>query len=194
MNKASYKCQSPYDDGGRMDLEATSRRLEAMIRDVPDFPQPGIIFKDITPILQSPQGLREAIDAMVEPFRDAGIDAIVGLESRGFVFGAPIAYNMGLGFVPVRKHGKLPADKIHIEYDLEYGSNIFEVHRDAITPGQRVLLVDDLLATGGTMRASIDLVEQLGGVVAGLAFMVELGFLNGRDRLQGYDLHALIRA
>lgn len=177
-----------------MDLEATSRRLEAMIRDVPDFPQPGIIFKDITPILQSPQGLREAIDAMVEPFRDAGIDAIVGLESRGFVFGAPIAYNMGLGFVPVRKHGKLPADKIHIEYDLEYGSNIFEVHRDAITAGQRVLLVDDLLATGGTMRASIDLVEQLGGVVAGLSFLVELGFLNGRDRLQGYDLHAVIQA
>lgn len=177
-----------------MDLEATSRRLDAMIRNVPDFPQPGIIFKDITPILQSPQGLHDAIDAMVAPFRDAGVDVVVGLESRGFVFGAPIAYNMGLGFVPVRKLGKLPADKIFIQYDLEYGSNTFEIHRDAITPGQRVLLVDDLLATGGTMRASIDLVEQLGAEVVGLTFLVELGFLHGRDRLQGYDLHAVIQA
>lgn len=177
-----------------MDLEVTSRRLTALIRDVPDFPQPGIMFKDITPILQSAQGLRDAIDAMVEPFRDAGVEAVVGLESRGFVFGAPIAYNMGLGFVPVRKPGKLPADKIFIEYDLEYGSNVFEIHRDAITPGQRVLIVDDLLATGGTMRASIDLVEQLGAEVVGLSFLVELGFLHGRDRLQGYNLHAVIRA
>ena len=174
-----------------MNLE-TTQRLETLIRDVPDFPKPGIVFKDITPILRDPQGLRDAIDAMAAPFRDMGVDVIVGLESRGFVFGAPMAYNMGLGFAPVRKHGKLPADKIHIEYDLEYGSNIFEMHRDAIAPGQRVLIVDDLLATGGTMRASIDLVEQLGGNVVGLSFLVELSFLNGREKLQGYNIHTII--
>lgn len=174
-----------------MTLE-TTERLETLIRDVPDFPKPGIVFKDITPILRDAQGLRDAIDAMAAPFSDAGVDVIVGLESRGFVFGAPMAYNMGLGFAPVRKHGKLPADRIHIEYDLEYGSNIFELHRDAIAPGQRVLIVDDLLATGGTMRASIDLVEQLGGNVVGLSFLVELSFLNGREKLHGYNIHTVI--
>lgn len=175
-----------------MNVETTSKRLETMIRDVPDFPQPGVLFKDITPILADPAGLREAIDAMAAPFRDKRVDVIVGLESRGFVFGAPMAYNMGLGFAPVRKFGKLPADKIYIEYDLEYGSNVFEMHRDAIAGGQRVLIVDDLLATGGTMRASIDLVEQLGGEVVGLSFLVELSFLNGRQKLQGYDIHTVI--
>jgi adenine phosphoribosyltransferase len=176
-----------------MDLQATSRHLEEMIRDVPDFPKPGILFKDITPILLDPQGLKEAVEALSAPFSNGQIDVVVGLESRGFVFGAPIAYNLGLGFAPVRKHGKLPADKIHIEYDLEYGSAIFELHRDAIAPGQRALLVDDLLATGGTMRAAIDLVEQLGGEVAGLAFLVELGFLNGREKLGGHNIHSVIR-
>lgn len=176
-----------------MSVEAVSRRLEALIRDVPDFPQPGILFKDITPILRDPRALREAIDAMAEPFANARVDVIVGLESRGFVFGAPMAYNMGLGFAPVRKLGKLPADKIYVEYDLEYGRNTFEMHRDAVEPGQRVLIVDDLLATGGTMRASIDLVERLGGKVIGLSFLVELGFLNGRDKLGGYDIHTVIR-
>jgi adenine phosphoribosyltransferase len=176
-----------------MDLTATSRHLEELIRDVPDFPKPGVLFKDITPILRDPQGLREAIEAMSAPFSSGQIDVVVGLESRGFVFGAPIACNLGLGFAPVRKHGKLPADKIHIEYDLEYGSAIFEIHRDAIAPGQRVLLVDDLLATGGTMRAAIDLVEQLGGEIAGLSFLVELGFLNGREKLRGHNIHSVIR-
>jgi len=176
-----------------MDVEAASRRLEALIRDVPDFPQPGVLFKDITPILRNPRALREAVDAMSTPFLDADIDVIVGLESRGFVFGAPMAYNMGLGFAPVRKLGKLPADKIYVEYELEYGSNTFEMHRDAVEPGQRVLIVDDLLATGGTMRASIDLVERLGGQVVGLSFLVELGFLHGRDKLKGYDIHSIIR-
>lgn len=175
-----------------MNVETTRQRLETLIRDVPDFPQPGIIFKDITPILQDPQGLREAVDAMAEPFRGRDIDVIVGLESRGFIFGAPIAYSMGLGLALVRKQAKLPADKIHIEYDLEYGSNVFEIHRDAIQPGQRVMIVDDLLATGGTMRASIDLVERLGGEVAGLTFLVELSFLNGRQKLQNYDIHSVI--
>jgi len=177
-----------------MVTEETTRRLTAMIRDVPDFPQPGILFKDIAPILQNPDGLREAIDAMAAPFRDAEIDVIVGLESRGFLFGAPIAYNMGLGFVIVRKPGKLPAEKLSIEYELEYGSNVLEIHRDAITPGQRCLVVDDLLATGGTARAAVSLVEQLGGKVAGLSFLIELGFLHGRDQLQGHDIHTVISA
>ena len=176
-----------------MTLETTSRWLTTLIRDVPDFPQPGIVFKDITPILRDPRGLREAVDAMAAPFRDKGVDVIVGLESRGFILGAPIAYSMGLGFALVRKHGKLPADKIFIAYELEYGSNVFEIHRDAVAPGQRVLIVDDLLATGGTMRASIDLVERLGGVVVGLSFLLELDFLKGRDKLQGYDIHTVIR-
>ncbi len=177
-----------------MVTEETSRRLTAMIRDVPDFPQPGILFKDIAPILQNRDGLREAIDAVAAPFRDARIDVIVGLESRGFLFGAPIAYNMGLGFVIVRKPGKLPAEKLSIEYQLEYGSNVLEIHRDAITPGQRCLIVDDLLATGGTARAAVSLVEQLGGTVAGLSFLIELGFLHGRDQLRGYDIHTVIAA
>ena len=177
-----------------MSLEIVSRRLEGMIRDVPDFPQPGIIFKDITPILEDGPALREAVDAMWAPFRDKGIDRIVGLESRGFIFGAPMAYSAGLGLALVRKLGKLPADKLRVEYQLEYGSSSFEIHRDAVAPGQRVLIVDDLLATGGTMRASIDLVERLGGEVVGLSFLVELGFLHGRDRLQGYDIHCVITA
>ncbi len=177
-----------------MVTEETTRRLTAMIRDVPDFPQPGILFKDIAPILQNPDGLREAIDAMAAPFRDAEIDVIVGLESRGFLFGAPIAYNMGLGFVIVRKPGKLPAEKLSIEYELEYGSNVLEIHRDAITPGQRCLVVDDLLATGGTARAAVSLVEQLGGKVIGLSFLIELGFLHGRDQLQGHDIHTVVSA
>ncbi len=175
-----------------MDVEATSRRLDAMIRNIPDFPQPGVMFKDITPILQDPQGLRDAIDAMIEPFRDKRIDLIVGLESRGFLFGAPMAYVMGLGFVVIRKSGKLPGEKIHVTYDLEYGTDTLEIHSDAIKPGQRVLMVDDLLATGGTMCASIELVKRLGGEIAGVSFLIELDFLKGRDRLRDYDAHTLI--
>lgn len=175
-------------------MEATSEFLESLIRDVPDFPQPGIVFKDITPILQDANGLRAAIDSMAAPYEASKIDLIVGLESRGFIFGAPIAYKLGLGFVLVRKHAKLPAETITVQYDLEYGKNVFEIHRDAIEPGQRVVIVDDLLATGGTVRASINLVEQLGGQIAGLCFLIELGFLNGRERLKGYDIHTVIRA
>jgi adenine phosphoribosyltransferase len=166
--------------------------LRARIRDVPDFPIPGILFKDITPLLQDPASFRQAIDLMGELFDPAGYDVIVGMESRGFVFGAAVAYKVGRGFVPVRKPGKLPAAKIAVEYALEYGTNTLEMHGDGIVPGQRVLLMDDLLATGGTCRASIDLVERLGGVVVGAAFLVELAFLNGRERLEGYQVRSIL--
>ncbi len=176
-----------------MDDQAMRARIEGLIRNVPDFPQPGIQFKDITPVLQDPQGLRAAIDAVAEPLKGKEIDAIVGLESRGFLFGAPIAYNMSLGFVIIRKPGKLPADTIDVKYELEYGSNVLEMHRDSITPGQRVVIVDDLLATGGTARGAATLVEQLGGVVVGFSFLIELEFLQGREKLAGYDIHSIIR-
>jgi len=176
-----------------MDEQAMQARIEGLIRNVPDFPQPGIQFKDITPVLQDPRGLRAAIDAVAAPLKGKEIDAVVGLESRGFLFGAPIAYNMGLGFVIIRKPGKLPADKIGVEYELEYGSNVLEIHRDSIKPGQRVAIVDDLLATGGTARAAATLVEQLGGVVVGFSFLIELEFLQGREKLGGYDIHSIIR-
>ena len=167
--------------------------LRARIREVPDFPKPGILFYDITTLLKHADAYREAIDLMLEPYREMGIDAVVGMESRGFIFSAPMAYLLKAGLVPVRKLGKLPAETLTVEYALEYGSNTLEIHRDAITPGQRVLIVDDLLATGGTVRGTIDLVERLKGNVVGLAFLVELEFLKGRDRLQGYDVSSVIR-
>jgi adenine phosphoribosyltransferase len=174
---------------------ATKRagRLTQLIRDVPNFPIPGVLFKDITPILQDRQGFRDAIDALCALFDPESLDLIVGLESRGFVFGAPVAYVLGRGFVPVRKAGKLPYSKLSVEYDLEYGSNIVEMHQDGIVPGQRVLIVDDLLATGGTCRAAISLVEQAGGTVIGAAFLLELGFLNGRERLEGYTVRSVLQ-
>ena len=156
--------------------------LRARIREVPDFPKPGILFYDITTLLKHP-----------DAYREVGIDAVVGMESRGFIFSAPMAYLLKAGLVPVRKLGKLPAETLTVEDALEYGSNTLEIHRDAITPGQRVLIVDDLLATGGTVRGTIDLVERLKGKVVGLAFLVELEFLKGRDRLQGYDVSSVIR-
>jgi len=167
-------------------------RLTARIRDVPDFPIPGIVFKDITPILQHPQDLRDAIEALSTLFDPSQFDVVVGLESRGFIFGAPVAYVLHKSFVPVRKLGKLPAEKISVEYSLEYGSHTLEMHRDSIEPGQRALIVDDLLATGGTCRAAMTLVEQLGGTITGAAFLVELGFLNGRERLSGYEARSLL--
>jgi len=166
--------------------------LTALIRDVPDFPQPGILFKDITTLLKDPAGFRRAIDLFVERYQDEQIQAVAAIESRGFIFGAPLAYALGLSFVPVRKFGKLPAETVEEEYALEYGTATIEIHRDAIAPGARVLIVDDLLATGGTMRATCNLVEKLGGQVVGLAFLVELTFLNGRARLSEYDITALI--
>jgi adenine phosphoribosyltransferase len=166
--------------------------LRAKIREIPDFPKPGILFYDITTLLKDPAGFREAIDLMLEPYRGEKIDVVVGMESRGFIFSAPMAYQLGAGFVPVRKLGKLPAEVISVEYALEYGSNTLEIHRDAIEPGQRVLIVDDLLATGGTVRGTIELVERLRGEVVGLAFLVELQFLKGRERLAGHRVTSVI--
>jgi adenine phosphoribosyltransferase len=167
--------------------------LKGYIRAVPDYPQPGILFRDITPLLQNAQALRFAIDRLAERYRGAGIDAVVGIESRGFIFGTPLAYLLDVGFVPVRKKGKLPAETITIQYDLEYGSNVLEIHTDALHPGQRVLIVDDLLATGGTTEGTVRLVESLGAHVASLAFLIELADLQGRTRLPGQDVFALLK-
>ena len=170
----------------------SAESLRAQIREVPDFPKPGILFYDITTLLYDAAAFREAIELMTEPFKDEPIDIVVGMESRGFIFSAPMALHLNAGFVPVRKLGKLPAETISVEYDLEYGTNTLEVHRDAIRPDQRVLIVDDLLATGGTVLGTIDLIEQLKGKVVGLSFLVELGFLKGRERLDGYEISSVI--
>jgi adenine phosphoribosyltransferase len=167
--------------------------LRAKIREIPDFPKPGILFYDITTLLKDAVAFREAIDLMVEPYANDRVDIVVGMESRGFIFSAPMALELEAGLVPVRKLGKLPAETVSVEYALEYGSNTLEVHRDAIEQGQRVLIVDDLLATGGTVRGTIELVERLGGEVVGLAFLVELDFLKGRDRLTGRRVTSVIR-
>src|SRR2546421_11531469 len=168
-------------------------RLEDWIRDIPDFPQKGILFKDITPLLQDATAFKAALERLAVHYKDAGIEAVVGVESRGFIFGAPLAYLLNCGFVPVRKFGKLPSQTVSVEYALEYGTNVVEVHRDAIKRGQRVLIVDDLLATGGTVMAAIELVEKVGGHIAGIAFLVELTFLRGREQLKGHDVFALIK-
>ncbi|MGI9013853.1 MAG: adenine phosphoribosyltransferase [Phycisphaerales bacterium] len=168
-------------------------QLTCLIRDVPDFPQPGIVFKDITPLLADPAGLGLAVELMANPFRNGKLDLVVGAESRGFIFGTAIARALNCGFVPVRKPGKLPAAKASIEYELEYGTDTMEIHRDAVGTPQRVLMVDDLLATGGTMRACCDLVKQLGGEIAGIAVLIELTALRGRDRLQPHAVHAVIQ-
>jgi adenine phosphoribosyltransferase len=166
--------------------------LRAKIREIPDFPKPGILFYDITTMLKDPDAFHEAIDLMLEPYKDERIDIVVGMESRGFIFSAPMAYQLKAGLVPVRKLGKLPAETITVEYALEYGSNTLEIHRDAIEAGQRVLIVDDLLATGGTVRGTIELVERLKGQVVGLAFLVELDFLKGRERLEGRRVTSVV--
>ena len=168
-------------------------KLDDKIRDVPDFPIKGVLFKDITTLLKDPDVYHSAIDSMTDRFRGKQIDIVVGMESRGFVFAAPLAYLLNAGLVPVRKLGKLPAETVRAEYSLEYGTNTLEMHRDAILPGQRVLIVDDLLATGGTTMATVKLVEMLGGQVAGITFLIELTFLHGREKLKGYDVHAEIQ-
>jgi adenine phosphoribosyltransferase len=168
-------------------------RLEDWIRDIPDFPQKGVLFKDITPMLKDGVALHAALDRLAAHYAGAGIQTVVGIESRGFIFGAPLAYLLNCGFVPVRKFGKLPAQTVSVEYTLEYGTNIVEMHTDAIEPGERVLIVDDLLATGGTVSAAIELIEKLGGHIAGIAFLVELQALHGRDHLDDYDVFALIK-
>ena len=167
--------------------------LRAKIREIPDFPKPGILFYDITTLLKDAGAFKESIELMLEPFGDKKPDMVVGMESRGFIFAAPMATELGAGFVPVRKLGKLPAETASVEYALEYGTNTLEIHKDAIAPGQKVLIVDDLLATGGTVLGTIELVKQLKAEVVGLAFLVELLFLKGRDRLDGHEIHSVIR-
>lgn len=167
-------------------------RLKAKIRDIPDFPKPGILFKDITPVLQDPLSLRLAVDHLHRPFVGQGITAVAGMEARGFIFGSLVAWQLGVSFVPLRKPGKLPYDVQSIQYDLEYGSATLEVHTDAVGEGDRVLIIDDLLATGGTALASCELLESLGAVVAACAFMVELDALGGRERLGQRDIHSLL--
>ncbi len=166
--------------------------LKALIRTVPDFPKPGILFYDITTLLKDRAGFAAMIDAFAAHYIGKGIDVVLGTEARGFIFAPAIAYRLNAGFVPVRKPKKLPAEVIKASYDLEYGSDALEIHKDAIQPGQRVLLVDDLLATGGTMGATVQLVEQLGGTVAGIAFAIELDFLKGRQKLSGHDVFSLL--
>jgi adenine phosphoribosyltransferase len=166
--------------------------LRAKIREVPDFPKPGILFYDITTLLREPEAFAAVIDRMADAVAGEKIDLVVGMESRGFIFAAPLAIKLGAGFVPVRKLGKLPAETIEVEYALEYGTATLEIHRDAIQPGQRVLIVDDLLATGGTVMGTMELVRRLGGEIAGLSFMVELTALNGRERLADHRIHTLL--
>jgi adenine phosphoribosyltransferase len=167
--------------------------LKSKIRNVPDFPKAGILFYDITTLLQDPVGFHAAVDSLVTPFIGQGIDMVVGIESRGFIFGAVVADRLNAGFSPVRKPGKLPSSTMRATYDLEYGSDSLEIHDDAIKSGQRVLIVDDLLATGGTARAACDLVERLGGKVHALAFLIELVELNGREKLAGHTLHTVLK-
>jgi adenine phosphoribosyltransferase len=167
--------------------------LKQLIREVPDFPKPGINFYDITTLLKDPIGFRRTIIALASAFADTNIDTIVGIEARGFIFAPALAYHLGAGFVPVRKPGKLPAEKTSISYALEYGEDTLEIHSDAISKGQRVLIADDLLATGGTANAVVNLVESLGATVAGLAFVIELEFLSGREKLAGYDVRSLLK-
>jgi adenine phosphoribosyltransferase len=166
--------------------------LASRIRDVPDFPKNGIVFKDITTLLKDSAAFKQSLDQLAAMVAGWRVDVVVGMESRGFIFAAPIAYMLGVGFVPVRKLGKLPARTISTEYELEYGTNTLELHVDAINQGDRVLVVDDLLATGGTVAATIELIERLGGEIAGTAFLVELTFLEGRSRLDGYRTASLI--
>jgi len=167
--------------------------LKELIRDIPDFPKKGIVFKDITPLLQNPSGLKEVVNKITDHYENQKIDVIVGAEARGFLFGPAVAINLDAGFVPVRKPGKLPYETASETYELEYGTDTLEIHRDAIKAGDNVLMVDDLLATGGTMAASCRLVESLGGKIAGCAFIIELGFLNGKDLLSKYDIFSLVQ-
>ncbi|MBN1994549.1 MAG: adenine phosphoribosyltransferase [Anaerolineae bacterium] len=167
--------------------------LASTIRSVPDFPIEGILFYDITTLLKNPTAFKESVDQLVRHYREAGVDVVAGIESRGFIFGAPLAYQLGVGFVPVRKPGKLPAETTAESYELEYGTNTIEIHVDAVEKGQKVLVVDDLLATGGTAKATCNLVEKLGGEVIGVAFVIELNFLKGREKLQGYNVFSLLQ-
>ena len=167
-------------------------QLKSLVRDVPDFPQEGVVLKDITPLLADEIAFSTVIDLIVVHFGRGNVDKVVGIEARGFIIASPVAYHFGAGFVPVRKRDKLPYHTEAADYELEYGSATLEIHKDAVEPGERVLVVDDVLATGGTAKAAADLVERIGGKVVGIACLIELGFLKGRDRLDGYDLFTLI--
>ena len=173
-------------------MNTTIEQLKALIRDVPDFPQIGIVFKDITPLLADENAFSSVIDLIVVHYGRGNIDKVAGIEARGFILASPVAYHFGAGFVPVRKQGKLPWESVQEEYSLEYGTATLEIHRDAIGPGERVLVVDDVLATGGTAKATAELVERLGGKVMGIAVLIELTFLHGRERLADYDPFSLI--
>jgi adenine phosphoribosyltransferase len=169
-------------------------RLKQLIRDVPDFPKPGIVFKDFTPLIRDPAGLALAVELMANPYRGKGVELVIGAESRGFIFGIALAQSLSAGFVPVRKPGKLPWKRNSISYELEYGKDTVEIHQDAIEPGQRVILVDDLLATGGTMKACCELVRQMHANIVGITVLIELTFLNGRDVLREYgNVHSVIK-
>ena len=169
------------------------KKLEDYVRSIPDFPEPGIIFRDVTSVLQEADGLQLSIDGIMDKLKGVDFDVVVGPESRGFIFGVPVAYNMKKGFVPVRKKGKLPCETVSMEYDLEYGSAVIEMHKDSIKPGQKVVIIDDLIATGGTIEAITKLVEQLGGEVVKIAFLMELAGLDGRRKLAKYDVDSVIR-
>ena len=175
--------------GGHDSFEA---QLRSTIRDIPDFPKPGVTFKDITPMLNDPVAFASTVDALASAFITAKVDRVLGVEARGFIFAAPVAYRLGAGFVPVRKAGKLPWEIEREEYVLEYGTDLLEVHRDAVKPGERVLIVDDVLATGGTAAATARLVERIGGEVVGLGFVMDLAFLGGRAQIDGYDVVSLL--
>ena len=172
--------------------DETMKKLEDYVVSIPDFPEEGIIFRDITTVVQDPDGLKLAVDTLMDFVKDVDFDVVVGPEARGFIFGMPIAYNSGKGFVTIRKRGKLPRETVSMDYELEYGTASVEIHRDAIKPGQKVVLVDDLLATGGTMEANIKLVESLGGEVVKILFVIELAGLKGRERLANYDVQSAI--
>lgn len=167
--------------------------LKAFIREIPDFPTPGVLFRDITPLLKTPEAYRQVIEQLTERYAGAGLDAVVGIESRGFLLGSPLAYNLALPFIPVRKQGKLPFIRMSIEYSLEYGTSALEIHQDALQRGQQVLIIDDLIATGGTAVAAAKLVELLGARVKHMAFLIELAALKGRERLNNYDVFTMVR-
>lgn len=169
------------------------KRIEDYVRNIEDFPMEGIVFRDVTTVLQDAEGLHLAVDLMQDKIKDLDFDVVIGPESRGFIFGVPIAYNLNKAFVPVRKKGKLPCETVSMEYELEYGTAVIEIHKDAIKPGQRVVIIDDLIATGGTIEAIIKLVEGLGGEVAGICFLMELAGLNGKEKLKGYRVDSVIK-
>jgi len=174
-------------------MPATLDKIKTSIRDIPDFPKPGIVFKDITPLLSSPELFKSTIERLAGPFRGKGITHVASIESRGFIFGAPVAYQLGAGYIPVRKKGKLPSKTVAHTYDLEYGTDTLEIHQDAFEAGSRILIIDDVLATGGTASAVCQLVKKLKAHVVGLSFVIELEFLKGREKLRGYNVTSLLR-